>query len=213
MTRQKIYDISVPIFEGMPVFPGDSGVQIKPFHQISQGDTANLSELRLGSHAGTHVDAPLHFVEGGKSVDQLPLEVLVGEARVLDLTGVEGQVAPEDLKAAGIGAVTRVLLKTGNSQRLWRQPGFCKEYVSLSNDAADFLVASGVRLIGVDYLSVERFHPDVHHVHEVLLGASVVVLEGVDLGGVPAGDYQLACLPLKIRGGDGAPARAVLIEP
>ena len=208
---QKIFDISVPVFEGMPVYPGDAGVRVEPVHQIAAGDAANLSELRLGSHTGTHVDAPLHFVPGGESVDRLSLESLVGEARVLDLTAVAGEIAPADLEAAG-GAGRRLLLKTANSGGLWQKKEFSRDYVSLSNEAADYLVAGGVRLVGIDYLSVERFHPEIHHVHGALLGAGIVVLEGLDLSAVPAGDYLLVCLPLKIRGGDGAPARAVLIS-
>ncbi len=207
----KIIDISVPIYNGMVVYPGDFGASIEPFRQIARGDAANLSRLKLGSHTGTHVDAPRHFVEGREPVDQLPLDVLVGEARVLDLTTVERQISPADLENAGIGAAARILLKTSNS-RLWADPVFSKEYVSLSNEAADFLVERGSRLVAIDYLSVERFHPDGHHVHHALLSASVVVVEGVNLSAVEPGDYQLVCLPLKIRDADGAPARAVLIK-
>ena len=207
---EKIFDISVPVFTGMVVYPGDAGAEVNPVREISRGDAANLSELRLGSHTGTHVDAPRHFVEAGATIDMMPMHLLVGRARVLDLTAVEAEVGPADLTAAGIGGAGRILLKTTNSA-LWSQAEFSKEFVSLSPAAADFLVERGTLLVGIDYLSIERFHPPVHRVHEALLKASVAVLEGVDLSGVPAGDYRLACLPLKIRGGDGAPARAVLI--
>ncbi len=207
----KIIDISAPIHNGMVVYPGDAGAAVEPFHRIAKGDAANLSELKLGSHTGTHVDAPRHFVEGAEPVDRLPLDVLIGEARVLDLTGVESRVTPADLEQAGVGDAIRILLKTSNSQ-LWKSTEFSKEYVSLSNESADFLVARGVKLVAIDYLSIERFHPERHYIHETLLGAPVIIVEGVNLSAVKPGDYQLVCLPLKIREGDGAPARAVLIE-
>ena len=212
MNLKSIIDISVPIFNGMVVYPGDAGAEIEPYHQISRGDAANLSQLRLGSHTGTHVDAPHHFIDDGETVDQLDLDALVGPARVLDLTAADSEITPGGLEAAGIGDAERILLKTRNSS-LWEQSGFSKEFVALSPDAADFLVDKKVKLVGIDYLSIERFHPPVHHVHEALLQASVVVLEGINLAKVDPGDYQLACLPLKIRGGDGAPARAILTRP
>jgi arylformamidase len=208
---KRIIDISVPVYTGMVYYPGDSGAEIKPYRQISQGDTANLSDLRLGSHTGTHVDAPHHFNDGMATVDELPLDVLVGPARVLDLTRVQSTISPADLEAAGLGEAVRVLLKTRNSG-LWQEPGFNKDYVSLSDEAADKLLDRRVRLVGIDYLSIERFAAGAYHVHHALLGAAVVVLEGLDLGSVEPGDYELVCLPLKLRGGDGAPARAILIE-
>ncbi len=207
----KIIDISVPIYNGMLVYPGDAGAAVEPFHQIAKGDAANLSELRLGSHTGTHIDAPRHFVEGAEPVDRLPLDVLVGWARVLDLTGVKGQISPSDLEKAGMKDARRILLKTSNSG-LWNEATFCKEFVSLSNEAADFLVRRGIKLVAVDYLSIERFHPEKHYVHKTLLGESVVIVEGVNLGGVEPGEYKLVCLPLRIRDADGSPARAILIE-
>lgn len=207
---KKIFDISVAIYNGMPFYPGDSGAEIKPHFQIASGDPANLSELKLGSHTGTHIDAPRHFMDGGTAVDELPLDVLVGHVRVVDLTAVESSISRQDLEGSDIGGVSRLLVKTTNSG-LWKYPDFQKDYISFSPEAADYLVESGIRLVGIDYLSVERFKPDAPRVHHTLLGAGIVVLEGVDLSGVAAGDYDLVCLPLKIRGGDGAPARAVLI--
>lgn len=209
MTR--IIDISVPVYSGMVYFPGDAGVEVEPYHEITKGDHANLSVLKLGSHSGTHVDAPRHFVDGMAGVDELPLEALVGPARVLDLTGAAGSVSAAGLESAGLGDAVRVLLKTSNSG-LWDSDEFSTQYVSLDDDAASLLVDRGVRLVGIDYLSIEKFRSRTTHVHQTLLRASVIILEGVDLRNVDAGDYQLACLPLKIRGGDGAPARAVLIE-
>lgn len=206
-----IIDISVDIYTGMPFYPGDPGAAVEPVHAISGGAVANIAELRLGSHVGTHVDAPRHFLDDGTTVDKLSLEALIGPARVLDLTGVEELISSRDLEDAGIDGATRVLLKTRNSA-LWGEPEFQRRYVALGEDAARLLVGSGVHLAGIDYLSVERFRPEAYTVHETLLGAGVVLLEGIDLSGVAAGDYQLCCLPLKVRGGDGAPARAVLME-
>lgn len=206
-----IIDISVPIYSGMPFYPGDPGAEVRPSRQISEGAVANLSELKLGSHTGTHVDAPHHFEDGGETVDNLSLEVLVGAATVLDLTGVSPYITRRHLENTGINGVRRLLLKTSNSE-LWSSSEFKRDYVSISEDAAEYLVESGVVLLGIDYLSVERFKSDTFGVHHSLLGAGIVLLEGIDLGSVAAGDYELVCLPLKIRGGDGAPARAILIE-
>lgn len=207
----RIIDISVSIYSGMPFYPGDPGAEVHPSRLISEGAVANLSELRLGSHMGTHVDAPYHFEDGGETVDNLPLDVLVGPARVVDLTKSGSFISREHLEGAGIEGIRRLLVKTGNSA-LWSKSEFSKDYVSIAEDAAEYLVELGVVLVGIDYLSVEKFNSDTFGVHHTLLGAGVVLLEGIDLGSVAAGDYKLVCLPLKIRGGDGAPARAILIE-
>lgn len=223
----RFFDISVPLFTGMVSYPGDAKPSIEPGKQISAGDTSNLSDITLGSHSGTHVDAPRHFIDGERTVDQLQLGMLVGPARVLDLTSVSGTIEAEDLEDAGLGRdmeqsgwdpaaddrgdAARVLLKTTNSS-LWEDPKFHKDFVALGNSGADMLVEIGVQLVGIDYLSIERFHPDTYYVHNRLLEAVMIVLEGVDLSGVEAATYELICLPLKIRGGDGAPARAVLRE-
>ena len=207
----QIIDISVPVYTGMVSYPGDYGAFVEPFRQISEGATANLSKLKLGSHTGTHVDAPRHFIEGRNGVDELSLEALVGPAKVLDLTGASGELSAADLEGAGLDGAERVLLKTANS-RLWESAEFSKDFVALGDEAAAMLVDRGVRLVGIDYLSIERFHSATHNVHRSLLEASVIILEGLDLGHVEAGDYELACLPLKIRNGDGAPSRAVLVK-
>lgn len=207
----EIIDISIPVFTGMVFYPGDPGATVQTVRSIDRGDVANLSELRLGSHCGTHVDAPHHFENDGRTVDRIPLDALVGEARVLDLTGIEGSITRADLEAAGINDATRVLLKTDNS-KLWGESVFSPGYVSLSDGAAAQLVEAGVVLVGIDYLSIERFQPETFNVHHTLLGAGVVVLEGIDLAVVEPGGYELVCLPLKVAGGDGAPARAILID-
>lgn len=205
----EIFDISVPVYTGMACYPGDPGAVIEPVRSIAQGDIANLSSLRLGSHTGTHVDAPRHFENKGEPVDRISLQVLIGPAKVVDLTGAGEYITEEDLEGADTRGVERLLLKTRNSQ-LWAQPEFIKDYVPLCSDAARYLVETGVKLVGIDYLSIEQFKSDRHPVHHGLLGAGVIILEGVDLSEVPAGEYFLTCLPLRIVDGDGAPARAVL---
>ena len=146
-----IIDISVPVYTGMVYYPGDPGAEIIVSRSIDSGDIANITELRLGSHCGTHVDAPSHFENDERTVDRIPLDVIVGQARVLDLTGIDSAISRSDLEAAGAEGATRLLLKTKNS-RLWAEPEFNKDYVSLSDEAADFLVASGAVLVGIDYL-------------------------------------------------------------
>lgn len=208
----KIYDITIPIHPGMPIWPGDSRVDISPVSQIETGDNANVSHLAMSAHTGTHVDAPYHFIPQGARLDQVPLERFVGEALVVDILGVE-TVTAADLEAAVIPADTRrVLFKTDNSQ-IWAQgeDRFQEDFVALSPDAAQFLVDRGVLLVGTDYLSIAPFKQS-RPVHQILLGAQVAILEGVDLSRVPAGIYMLYCLPLKLVGVDGAPARAILIE-
>lgn len=211
----RIYDVTVPISEKMPVWPGDPPVKIERVSELAGGASFNVSRLHLGSHAGTHVDAPAHFLQQGQTVDRLPLDVLVGPALVLDLEDLPGNTI-QVLDLANLHpprSVTRLLLKTRNSF-LWidRQNEFEQQYVHLDSKAAAWLVRRGIRLIGLDYLSVEAFHSTTHSVHRILLEAGLVVVEGLDLSSVPAGPCQLICLPLKIEGGDGAPARVLVIR-
>lgn len=210
----RIYDISVPISPTMPTYPGDPPVSITPKLQIARGDAANVSLLSMGDHTGTHMDPPVHFIPGGKTIDQLDLTVFYGPARVLDLTQVVREIEAQHLEDARIPPGTvRVLFKTRNS-RLWRERrDFDKEYVGVGWDAARWLVEHGILLVGIDYLSVESYEAAEPNTHRTLLGAGVVALEGLDLSAVTAGDYTLACFPLKIQNGDGGPVRAVLIEP
>jgi arylformamidase len=208
----KIYDISVPISTTMPTYPGDPPVAIDPFKQIGKGSRSNVSRLSLGDHTGTHFDPPLHFIPGGNSVDQLDLNVLYGLARVLDLTRVEREITPRDLERARIPRrTTRVLFKT-RSSALWDRAGFQRDFVGVGWDAAQWLVERGIRLVGVDYLSVETYGAAEPKTHRTLLGAGVIVVEGLNLHGVPPGKYTFVGLPLKIQGGDGAPGRAILMR-
>jgi arylformamidase len=209
-----IIDISLPIRTGQLSWPGDPPVAVTPFFRRADGHAANVSEVRLSSHTGTHVDPPAHFLDGAATVDQLPLTTLVGSAAVVDLTGLPGPIGPADLDGLDLPPGTeRLLMKTDNSAR-WpgRLDTFPGEYVALSPAGAAWMVARGVCLVGTDFLSVEEYGAPGHPTHVTLLSAGVVILEGLDLSQVEAGTYTLACLPLPLAACDGAPARAVLIR-
>jgi arylformamidase len=202
MAGSAIHDISVPLATGMVVYPGDPTFSITRVLSLATGDVANVSRMELGVHTGTHVDAPLHFVDGADAVETLDLDVLVGPAVVVEVPG------PGDIGVDAVPEGTeRVLFKTRNSAA-WGEDGFYEDYASISPDAASRLVETGVRLVGIDYLSVGGVET-----HETLLRAGVVGVEGLDLRGIGPGEYTLVCLPLKLEGSDGAPARAILIDP
>ncbi|HZS09238.1 MAG TPA: cyclase family protein [Blastocatellia bacterium] len=207
----KIHDITVSISSDLPVYPGDPEIQIRPTLSMAAGDICCVSQLSFGTHIGTHVDPPAHFVRGGATLDQLPLDVLIGPARVIDV-GEEPFIDAAVLARANLDGVSRVLFKTRNS-RLWHSAKeFQKSFVYLETDAAGMLVERGVRLVGIDYLSVEKFDFEVPATHYALLRNNVIIVEGLDLSAVAPGDYELICLPLKLRDGDGGPARVVLRE-
>ena len=201
----QIIDVSVPIREGMVTYPGDPVVRMERAASIAGGDAANLTRLDFGVHSGTHVDAPVHFIEGASGADALALELFVGPCQVLDATGFAGELGSEALAQLEDG-VERVLFKTGNSD-LWERDSFVEDFVRLGAKAAQALVDRGVRLVGVDYLSVGGAET-----HRILLGAGVAGIEGLDLRAVEPGRYRLVALPLKLVGSDGAPTRAVLIQ-
>ena len=194
-----IIDISLPIGADTPVWPGDPPVVVEPVTRVEAGDIAGVSRLSLGTHTGTHVDPPAHFLPGATTVDALPLDVLVGPAVVAGVPA--GPIDRASLESLGLAdGSTRVLLKTGAADG------------TLTTDGARCLVERAVRLVGIDTLSIEAATDD-YPVHRILLGAGVVIVEGLDLAAAPPGPYELVCLPLRIVGGDGAPARAVLIAP
>jgi arylformamidase len=204
-------DISVPISSRIPIWPGNPGVSLEPIQRISQGAAANVSSLSLGTHSGTHVDAPWHFLDQGARADELPLGQLVGPCRVIarDTGTAAGVTAAELQRLAGSPAPERLLLKTGNSE-LWQRGQFSSAYAHLTPDGAEWIVTHGVRVIGIDYLSIERFEAEGAPVHRTLLGAGVIIIEGLNLADVTPGPYELICLPLRVAGADGAPARVVL---
>jgi len=209
----KIYDVTVPISENTPVYEGDPNVQIEVANAIERGDAANVSRLCCGIHTATHVDAPVHFIEGARRVHELEFEKLIGVCRVVEID--ETILAIEAKHINNLDGVERVLFKTRNSD-FWNDfsQGFRKDFTYIAPDAAKALVDLKIKLVGIDYLSVEKFGAETFDTHITLLEKEVVIIEGLDLRQVPAGDYELICLPLKIIGGagDGAPARTILRE-
>ena len=209
-----IYDISVAVAPGeTPTYPGDPRLEVGSWNAISRGDAANVTVVSFGAHTGTHVDAPAHFIEGASVVAALPLEALLGEALVVEIPPDAPAVEERHVNADALGGAARVLFKTRNSA-FWDDPRgrFREDFTYVTPGAARALVAAGVRLVGIDYLSVEKFGSEDFETHLTLLSAGVVIVEGLDLRAVAPGLYDLACLPLKLAAGsgDGAPARAVL---
>ena len=207
---RKLFDISVPVKNGGVVYPGNPEIHIELQQDMSRGGSSNVSLLSIGSHTGTHVDAPLHMIPGGAGVDRIPLDALIGPALVVAFDDDVMAVTEAYLRSQPIAGHERVLLKTRNSQYI-RERDFHRDYTYLAPDGAEYLVSLGVRLVGIDYLSIEQFHSGHHRTHKTLLSRGVVIVEGLDLSEPPAGEYELYCLPLLLEGVDGAPARAVLM--
>ncbi|MGB6065821.1 MAG: cyclase family protein [Desulfomonilaceae bacterium] len=207
-----IHDISLPVSEALAVWPGDPAIHITQPSHLDKGDEATVSRLDIGAHTGTHVDAPCHYIRGGPGIDSLDLTTLVGSALVVEVPS-NGNISAEVLEELAIPPGTRrVLFRTRNSELLLADNGaFSEDFVGISVDGAQWLVDFGVRLVGVDYLSVAPFSQS-GPTHHSLLNAGVIIVEGLNLGGIRAGMYTLACLPLKLVGIDGSPARAILIE-
>lgn len=211
----KIHDVSLVLRPEMVTWPGEPGPKIEPLRRIAKGDTANVSVVSFSDHAGTHVDPPLHFLEGGNTVDKLPLDALVGPCVVVAFDG-PGHVSGDWLDRAKLPAPTeRILFKTRNSAR-WADPTapFTRDFTTINASAAKWCVDHGVKLVGIDYLSIEPQGPEKegYPVHKTLLKANVVIIEGLDLRAVASGPYELICAPLKIKDGDGGPARVFLVE-
>jgi arylformamidase len=207
----RIHDISIDIIAGGVVYPGNPPIAIELQQALARGDGANVSTLSFGSHTATHVDAAKHFFDDGQPVDQLPLERLVGPCTVIEFADSVMAIGRAELSMHDLTGVRRVLFKTRNSRSLQKRREFVQDYTHVAPDGAERLVELGVELVGVDYLSVEQFKSGHHRTHRTLLGARVVIIEGLALADVAPGRYELVCLPLKLRGLDGAPARAILI--
>lgn len=209
----RIYDISVPLSNLTPTFPGDPGIEITSWHSLAKGDSANVSLLHFGAHSGTHIDAPAHFIQGGNRVDELSLETLIGPAQVVEVPLTMKTIDEEFISSLDLGKTGRILFKTRNSS-FWNTPGdrFREDYTYLALEAAKVLVQAGAKLVGIDYLSIEQFQSEKYETHLMLLENGITILEGLDLHQITPGPYELICLPLKIGGGsgDGAPARAIL---
>lgn len=207
----RIYDISLTISPDLPVWPGDPSVELKQVTFIPKGDSCNISHLAMSVHTGTHVDAPYHFLNDGKTVETLPLEALVGPAYVIQIPDAVARLTAQVLAQAEVPAdAERILFKTRNSAIWGRERTFQEGFVAITADGAEWLVKRGLRLIGMDYLSVAPFG-DAAATHQTLLRRGIVLLEGVNLSEVPPGGYDLYCLPLKLDKSDGAPARVILI--
>lgn len=202
-------DISVPLQNGMVHWPGDPEFHIERALDQEKGDKCTVSRIALGVHTGTHMDAPLHFIPNAASIDEVPLDAVAGQARVIQIQDRES-IKREELLDYEITSNERILFKTWNSDHAWNNPDFVEDFVYISQDAAEYLSQTGVRCVGVDYLSVGGFTKDGVETHEALLGGGIWVIEGLNLNGVEPGDYELVCLPLKLMGAEGAPARAIL---
>jgi arylformamidase len=204
----KLLDVSVPLAAGIAAYPGNPEFELLPVKRIAQGGSSNVSRLVMGTHTGTHVDAPKHFFDDGAGVDALALDLLLGRARVVEITK-RGGIGAEELGAAGLREDIRVLLKTSNSA-LWNGEGFHQDYTHLTEAGARYLVDQGVKVVGIDYLSIEQFKKAGAPAHRALLSHGVVIIEALNLAEVEPGMYEMYCLPLRVVGGDGAPARVVL---
>lgn len=209
----KIHDVSLTLTSHMVTWPSDPKIILERVEKIEDGAMANVSRLDMGVHTGTHIDAPIHFVPGGMAIDAIPLDVLIGSACVIEIPDSVATITKAVLEKIEVPIqCKRILFKTPNSQ-IWARgdQNFHKDFVALSEDAADFLVSRGVQLVGIDYLSIAPYNQP-RPTHEAFLKAKVIVIEGLDFSKVGPGVYQLFCLPIKLGGSDGAPARVVLIE-
>lgn len=202
-------DVSVGLSAGMVHWPDNPPIEIEFTMQISKGDVCNLSKFSEGVHSATHMDAPLHFFADGKSIDTMPLSTTIGRARVLEIHDTES-IKPAELEQYNIQAGERILFKTSNSPRAWQSPTFYEDFVYISKEAAQYLAERKIQLVGVDYLSVGGFRKDGPETHHALLGGGIWIIEGLNLTDIQPGPYELVCLPVKLIGREGAPARAVL---
>jgi len=210
----QIHDISVPITNDLPVWPGDPKASVEQVQSLAAGGPANVSHLSCSVHTGTHIDAPFHFVGDGATVDQISLEILVGPAFVCHLPAASA-ISAAMLEDSPIPLHTRRLLLRTKNSRLWAEGGgtFYEDYTALTEDAAQWVVARGIQLVGIDYLSIQLYSDfPATTTHTTLLEAGVIIIEGLDLGQVAEGSYDLFCLPLNLVGSDGAPARAILLD-
>ena len=209
----EIIDITAPLGPGSVMWPGQDAPSSEYSSHTDRGDPSTVSVWTLSAHTGTHADARMHFIPGGWTMESLKLSRCVGPCRVVDLTHVQGHVTRADLEAAQVAGAARLLLKTRNSEDgLLERGRFVEDYVAIEREAAEYLIEIGVETVGVDYLSVEPFEDKEFNTHHALLGADVIIVESLALGGVEPGEYFLACLPLKLEGSDASPARAILIR-
>ena len=209
LTGEGWIDVSVTVRHGMPHWPDNPPIVLERAMDISRGDVCNVSHLAMGVHTGTHMDGPVHFVHGAPGLDEMPLTATMGEARVIEIADPH-EVTVDELLPHDVQAGERVLFRTANSTRCWQLDTFVEDFVYISEGAADLLATAGVQTVGVDYLSVGGYHADGPKIHRTLLDAGIWIIEGLDLSQVPAGRYELICLPVKLHESDGAPARALV---
>ena len=194
-----------------PVYEGDAPISFRFLREMQRGDPVTLSAYSLGAHSGTHIDAPMHFVQGGAPIDRVPLEALIGPARVIDIPDAVQAIDAAELNRHAWRGAERLLFRTRSSARGWmRSPTFHRDFAYVAPDAAQLLADAGVRLVGIDYLSIEQFGAPAPTTHRVLLGKGIPIVEGLVLEGVSAGEYDLIVLPMQVAGHEGAPARAVM---
>lgn len=207
-----IYDVSVPILNSMPVWPSDPPVDLTPQSHPSKdkSHTVRVTRIEMGSHTGTHIDAPWHMVEGGRRLNQIPIETLIGSASVVGIQG-RRSIARADLEKHNLAGVQRILFKTDNSPH-WTDGKFHEQFVYLEPEAAEYLVERDIKLVGIDYLSIDQFRSVEHPTHFVLLRRNVVIIEGLNLSRVPPGAYHMMALPLNLQDVDGAPTRVILMD-
>ena len=204
----KLIDVSVPLDASLPTYPGNTPFSLEAIKRLARGESSNVSTVHMSAHTGTHVDAPRLFFDGAAGIDLLPLEMLIGRVRLIEIRSRKG-IGPEELSDIDLSEDVRVLIKTPNS-RLWGSPEFNPDYVGVTEAGAKHLVGHGIKVLGVDYLSVEPFNQPGAPAHRALLGGGTIVIEGLNLRDVEPGVYEMFCLPLRIVGADGAPARVVL---
>ncbi len=208
----KIHDVTLPLTPGIVVYPKNPNFKFDAVSRKKDGASSNGSLVTMGTHTGTHVDAPFHIDDAGGGVETLPLDALAGKARVIHVAVSGRPVSADDLKTKDLTGVERLLIRTSNSDRWATATAFDEAFVGLGGDAAQLIADRKMKLVGVDYLSVDKFRSGTHPAHHALIGAKVVILEGVNLATVPEGDYDLFVGPLLIPGSDGSPARVFLIE-
>jgi arylformamidase len=209
MSKNPWIDISVPLHNKMHHWPGDPPPYVTTHVSTAKGDVCNVSAFFMSSHTGTHMDAPLHFLHGAKTMDDLPFDAVIGPARVVEIKD-KTAIAPRELKKLKLRKGERILFKTRNSAKSWSQSEFDKDFIYISKEGAEVIAEAGVQTVGVDYLSVGGFYKDGIETHHILLGAEVWIIEGLDLSKIRPGNYDLNCLPIKFQNGDGAPSRCLL---
>jgi arylformamidase len=208
--KRKWYDVTVPVKSGMLHWPGDPEVEIFKRSSIEDGDEANVSGINFGLHTGTHMDAPLHFIDKADDITAVSPEVLIGSAKVINIEHEE-YIGREELKSKQISNGDRVLFKTKNSDSEWFNEDFKKDFIYLNDEGAEFLASAGVSVIGIDYLSIGKFKEG-EKTHKILLSKGIWIIEGLYLNDLPEGEYEMYALPLKIEGADGSPVRVILAQ-